>query len=81
MPYITKQQRDELNTGRILKDPGELNYRLTQVIKDYTYDKGLSYKVINDIIGALESCKLEYYRRVALPYENSKISENGDVYS
>lgn len=33
-----------------------------------------------DALGALECCKLEFYRRVAAPYEDSKIISNGDVY-
>jgi len=43
-------------------------------------EEGLSYRTINDILGALEGAKLEFYRRVAVPYENSKLSENGDIY-
>jgi len=81
MPYITKEKKEELATGRLVKDPGELNYLITLQLKNYMYDKTLSYQVINDIIGALEGAKLEFYRRVALPYENGKISENGDIYS
>jgi len=42
--------------------------------------KGLSYSNVNEIIGALECIKLELYRRVAAPYEDLKIEENGDVY-
>lgn len=33
-----------------------------------------------DALGALECCKLEFYRRVAVPYEDGKIKTNGDVY-
>ena len=32
------------------------------------------------LIGVLECAKLELYRRVAAPYEDDKIDENGDVY-
>lgn len=38
-----------------------------------------SYKKIADIIGALETCKQEFYRREAAPYEDAKLAENGDV--
>ncbi len=31
-------------------------------------------------MGALEGSKLEFYRRIAAPYENKKMKENGDVY-
>jgi hypothetical protein len=41
---------------------------------------GLSYKNINQAIGALECAKLELYRRVAAPYEDKKALINGDVY-
>ena len=41
---------------------------------------GNSYATINDIIGALEGAKMEFYRRVVAPYEDEKIKENGDVY-
>lgn len=34
---------------------------------------------INDCIGACEGAKLEFYRRVASPYEDVKIKQNGDV--
>lgn len=33
-----------------------------------------------DVLGALECCKLEFYRRVAVPYEDRKITLNGDCY-
>ena len=39
-----------------------------------------NYQAHNDIIGALTACQLEWYRRVTVPYEDSKIRENGDVY-
>ena len=81
MPYISKIRRDEMFEG----DPtpltvGELNFLLTMVVKEYLNSKGLSYSTINDIMGALEGAKLEFYRRVAGPYENNKITENGDIY-
>ena len=81
MPYISKIRRDEMFEG----DPtpltvGELNFLLTMVVKEYLNSKGLSYRTINDIMGALEGAKLEFYRRVAGPYEDNKITENGDIY-
>lgn len=32
------------------------------------------------LTGALAGAKLEFYRRVAVPYENAKMAEHGDVY-
>jgi len=80
MPYIQQRQRTELAEGREMANSGELNYTLTLVLNKYMNSKGVSYNTINDILGALEGCKLEFYRRIAEPYENNKLSVNGDVY-
>ena len=37
------------------------------------------YADINELIGALECAKLEFYRRKAAPYEDKKAVENGDL--
>lgn len=83
MPYIKPEDRDEVAMHEP-KTPGELNYAITLLIRDYahgyTYESKLSYQRINDVLGALEGAKLEFYRRVAAPYEDTKIKENGDVY-
>ena len=63
-----------------MEGPGDLNYLITRMILRYQEQRGLSYKTINDIVGALEGAKQEYYRRVAIPYENIKIAQNGDAY-
>lgn len=80
MPYITNQARNELANTRITETPGELNYAFTTIIAAYIKEMGLSYQHINDVLGALEGAKLEFYRRVVVPYEDQKIQENGDVY-
>ncbi len=80
MPYIKQDHREDLAMGHIRpKDAGELNFLITVIIKDYYDDKG-GYQSINDVVGALEGAKLEFYRRIAAPYEDLKIKENGDVY-
>lgn len=80
MPYITIERRLVLNSGGVPKDPGELNYVLTKMVHKYlvTGEK-INYQRYNDIIGALESCKLELYRRFVADYEEEKMIENGDV--
>jgi hypothetical protein len=40
----------------------------------------LSYRILNNAVGAAESAKTEFQRRIVGPYEDSKIAENGDVY-
>lgn len=79
MPYITEERRDEINGGRRPFTPGELNYCVTKMLLSY-WSIEPSYQNINDILGALEGAKLEFYRRVVVPYEDKKIEENGDVY-
>jgi hypothetical protein len=78
MPYIKQADRDRARFQP--ETAGELNYAVSVLLKGYQDRKGLSYQVINDIVGALEGAKAEYYRRVVIPYENEKITENGDVY-
>jgi hypothetical protein len=60
--------------------PGQLNYLISMLISQYLDDRGTSYQTLNDVIGALEGAKLEFYRRIAIPYEEEKLVENGDVY-
>jgi len=61
---------------------GNLNYIISKIIFGLCdKNKGceLSYVLINDIIGALENCKLEFTRRITIPYEDTKIKDNGDI--
>lgn len=84
MPYIKKHDRDRIDEYVIdnfaLQNPGELNYLLTKICRNYFNFNGRRYQQVNDVVGALEGAKLEFYRRVAAPYEDTKIKENGDVY-
>ena len=81
MPYITQEDRDLVEQSlEPISTPGQLNYLFTSAIAQYVRDNKLSYQTINDIIGALEGAKLEFYRRIATPYENEKLTTNGDVY-
>lgn len=80
MPYLADINKIDLDSGRRPNHPGELNYTLTKVALQYVEDCGLSYKTINDILGAFDGASKEFYRRVAAPYEDKKIAENGDVY-
>lgn len=80
MPYLEEALRRALKNTPLPGDPGEINYLVTKIIVDYLTLKGLRYIRVNDVVGALECCKLEFYRRVAAPYEDKKIESNGDVY-
>ena len=92
MPYIKQEERDRFKnlTEAMLCDEigsaGNLNYLITKLCQKYlSEEKGphgmvkLSYERFNSVIGALESSKLELYRRQIAPYEDVKVRENGDV--
>ena len=85
MPYIKPELRRELEVltdmidGLIIGTPGDLNYLVTYLCKSYLKEDELSYSAINEVIGVLECAKLEMYRRVAIPYEEDKMEQNGDV--
>jgi hypothetical protein len=80
MPYLEKGVRASMDQGRVPKEAGELNYLVTRLCDAFLMETGLSYKNINQAIGALESAKLELYARIARPYEEKKCRENGEVY-
>tara|TARA_Y100000310_G_scaffold340603_1_gene436995 strand:+ start:354 stop:638 length:285 start_codon:yes stop_codon:yes gene_type:complete len=89
MPYIPPQDRagfeyiiQALSAALTNDEPfaGRLNYVISSVLANMIQEKGMSYGLINEFIGVLECAKLEAYRRVAGPYEDKKVSENGDVY-
>lgn len=81
MPYIPQRDRIALDpvAQATPETAGELNFMFTEIATAYLRHNGLNYQRINDIIGALEGCKLEMYRRVVGKYEDQKIAENGDV--
>jgi hypothetical protein len=82
LPYIKKETRRLLKeTPTYPTDAGELNYLITMICNEYIHENSKNYQRINDVVGALEGAKLEFYRRVAAPYEDKKIIENGDVYT
>ena len=83
MPYIKQEMRDQFNDGLITlpSNEGEMNYVITDLLDDYLSAYGLNYANVNALVGVLECAKLELYRRIAAPYEDIKIQENGDVYT
>lgn len=88
MPYIKQEDKEHFALAvhqlAIAMDndvtAGDLNYLFTKIAQYYLGVHGKSYQNINDVIGALEGAKLEFYRRLVAPYEDGKACENGDVY-
>ena len=88
MPYIPQNDRDnartKLSNDNLFFTPenaGELNFVISNFIDNYLEKHGVRYRYINEMIGALECCKLELYRRIASPYEDVVMRKNGDAYA
>ena len=84
MPYANKAIADRLDNypAELPTSMGELSYVLTRVAVSYLGSLGrpLKAKDLGDVIAALETTKLEFYRRVVGPYEQLKCEQNGDCY-
>ena len=92
MPYILPERRQELRpliskvAGEIQaavesgigKRGGEVNFVICSLI-DMLYDR--NYTELSAAIGDVECAKLEIYRRLLAEMEDSKITENGDVFA
>lgn len=93
MPYVDKDTRERLDNSdlslidmlgkqiskEIPKRAGEMNFVISSLI-DRVYHP-MRYNDINEAIGVLECAKQELYRRIAAPYEDTKIAAHGDVYT
>lgn len=91
MPYIKEEKREELDPciDNLIKclDPekdlmidnilGDINYTFSRILSGLMGTP--SYNKIAMITGVLENVKQEFYRRVAQPYEDLKIRQNGDI--
>lgn len=88
MPYIEKKDRAALDAaidkvvGSLSGKPmdqslGDLNYVLSRTVAGLVGTP--SYAKIAMVTGVLENVKQELYRRMASPYEDKKILENGDI--
>jgi hypothetical protein len=73
-----------LDSKHVLNNPnnfsnflGRINYCFSRIIMGVMKD--VSYKNIAMATGVLENIKQEFYRRIAHPYEDVKIIENGDM--
>ena len=80
MPYIKQNDRSNFDISNLSPtNAGELNFLISEICAKYIRDNGFRYTNCNEVIGALECAKIEFYRRVVAPYEDKKINENGDI--
>ncbi len=80
MPYLKEDDKKRMLREWEPTTPGELNFLVTTLALRYWANSKQNYQAENDVIGALASATLEYYRRHVSVYENSKIHSNGDVF-
>lgn len=58
---------------------GACNYTFTRILHSVFGLDNPTYEKINTCIGILGCVQQELYRRKAVPYEEKKIIENGDI--
>lgn len=66
-----------LNNDEVCSVLGDINYSISRLCSQIMGDP--SYSKIAMITGVLENVKQEYYRRIAVPYEENKKAQNGDI--
>jgi tRNA G26 N,N-dimethylase Trm1 len=91
MPYVDQATRDCVDAllGELCTDinsvtgedtiEGMMNYVITSLLNRCMIGDEPRYKKINRAMGVLECVKQEFYRRLAIPYENGAVAKNGDM--
>lgn len=95
MPYIVQEKRDVLDSAieelhHLLVEletddehnnmEGNLNYIVSRLLMMVYGNRDTTrYAQVNDAMGMMLCAALEYYRKVAAPYEDQKEFENGAV--
>jgi hypothetical protein len=62
-----------------IETDGDLNYCISLLMHKILQKRGKKYQNMNNIMGAIDCAKMEFYRTVASPYEDIKKEENGSV--
>jgi hypothetical protein len=84
MPYIAKENRVKFEEpvqklADNIESDGDLNYCISLLMHKILEKRGIRYQNMNNIMGAIDCAKMEFYRTVASPYEDEKKTENGSV--
>ena len=84
MPYIKQKNRNKFGASikkvsAKIESTGDLNYVISLLCKSW-FQKSPCYQSVNDVLGALRGVGLEFYRRIAAPYEDKKKDQNGDIF-
>jgi len=86
MPYLRDEDKDEVNALRVGvafympqdRSLGRLTYAIYRLAHNYL-GPSAGFADYAEVLGCLEAAKLELYRRKVAPYEDTKITTNGDV--
>jgi len=89
MPYIKQDRRTRINKllDEVISEitcqnnfdyDGELNYAISYLVAT-AFGPIWRYHYIARAISVFECAKLEFYRRIAAPYEDKAIAKNGDI--
>ena len=91
MPYIPKDRRNAAEGIEGCGSLGDLCYHVVDDILNYLWRKRaggdldikwpqkIKWQDYAEILGMLESIKLEIYRRLVAPHEDEAIKKNGDI--
>ncbi len=93
MPYIKPKHRNRVDEhiDRLVESlrynvddedvDGIANYVVTSVLCKLFLSKRykLRYRNMARLLGCLEACKMEFYRRIAEPYEDGAACKHGDI--
>ena len=81
MPYIPQESRERLDVWLqdrpLAMPPGSLAYVLFRILREEAARP--NYMTLALLVGVLETVKMEFNRRVVVPYEKKKCEENGDA--
>ncbi len=89
MPYIERHLRNEFDplidalvqkakAYELDEIRGILNYTISRIVAS-SYGPDWRYSKISSALATFNDAKMEFYARVARPYEDRKIAENGDL--
>ena len=87
MPYISQDERQEIDDELlgiidVFEEQGwpvgMVNYAISSILWAW-FKQRPSYPTINAIVGVLGCAKDEFMRRMAGPYEDTKIIQHGDL--
>jgi hypothetical protein len=82
MPYLREpHRRANLAAGGQPQDGAELNFVISTLVDRFIEQHGLTYHTLEEIDGALGLAQFEFRRRIVAPYEDRKLTQNGDVFS